>query len=154
MEFFKQNTRINFMAQRKGAAIISTILFVLSIVSFCIYGLNWGLDFTGGAQIQLHFANEANLNQIRDALQGAGFKEMQVMNYGTSKDVLVKIPTGQQMGGEIDKEAIVKQITQVLPELEGPSYESYFVYPEELRNSKRIAVFRDFLIRKVSEAQF
>ncbi|MBL8835939.1 MAG: LysR family transcriptional regulator [Alphaproteobacteria bacterium] len=46
------------------------------------------------------------------------------------------------------------RITQVLPELEGPSYESYFVYPEELRNSKRIAVFRDFLIRKVSEAQF
>jgi DNA-binding transcriptional LysR family regulator len=46
------------------------------------------------------------------------------------------------------------KITQVLPELEGPSYESYFVYPEELRNSKRIAVFRDFLIRKVSEAQF
>ena len=46
------------------------------------------------------------------------------------------------------------RITQVLPELEGPSYESYFVYPEELRKSKRIAVFRDFLIRKVSEAQF
>ena len=46
------------------------------------------------------------------------------------------------------------KITQVLPELEGPSYESYFVYPEELRNSKRIAVFRDFLIRKVSEARF
>ncbi|HEX6980290.1 MAG TPA: LysR family transcriptional regulator [Alphaproteobacteria bacterium] len=46
------------------------------------------------------------------------------------------------------------RIVQVLPELEGPTYEAYFVYPEELRNSKRIAVFRDFLIRKVAEAQF
>lgn len=46
------------------------------------------------------------------------------------------------------------KIVQVLPELEGPTYEAYFVYPEEMRNSKRIAVFRDFLIRKVSEAQF
>ncbi len=46
------------------------------------------------------------------------------------------------------------RIVQVLPELEGPTYEAYFVYPEELRNSKRIAVFRDFLIRKVAEGQF
>jgi DNA-binding transcriptional LysR family regulator len=46
------------------------------------------------------------------------------------------------------------KIVQVLPELEGPTYEAYFVYPEELRNSKRIAVFRDFLVRKVAESQF
>lgn len=46
------------------------------------------------------------------------------------------------------------KISQVLPELEGPTYEAYFVYPEELRHSKRIAVFRDFLIRKVADSQF
>jgi DNA-binding transcriptional LysR family regulator len=46
------------------------------------------------------------------------------------------------------------KIVQVLPALEGPTYEAYFVYPEEMRNSKRIAVFRDFLLRKVNEAQF
>ncbi|MBV8802115.1 MAG: protein translocase subunit SecF, partial [Gammaproteobacteria bacterium] len=116
MEFFKQNTNINFMAQRKGAAIVSTILFVLSIVSFGIFGLNWGLDFTGGAQIQLNFPSEANLNQIRDALQTSGFKEAQVMNYGTSKDVLVKVPASANMQGEVDKETIIKQIAQVLPD--------------------------------------
>jgi preprotein translocase subunit SecF len=116
MEFFKQNTRIDFMAQRKGAAILSAILFILSIVSFAVYGLNWGLDFTGGAQIQLSFPAEANLNQIRDALQTTGFKEAEVMNYGTSKDVLVKVPATQQLEGDINKEAIVKQIIQVLPD--------------------------------------
>lgn len=46
------------------------------------------------------------------------------------------------------------RITQILPELEGPSYEAYFVYPEELRSSKRIAVFRDFLVKKVGETEF
>jgi DNA-binding transcriptional LysR family regulator len=46
------------------------------------------------------------------------------------------------------------KITQILPELEGPSYEAYFVYPEELRSSKRIAVFRDFLVKKVGETEF
>ena len=45
------------------------------------------------------------------------------------------------------------ELVRLLPELTGPPVEAYFVYPEELRNSKRIAVFRDFLIRKVSEAQ-
>jgi DNA-binding transcriptional LysR family regulator len=46
------------------------------------------------------------------------------------------------------------KIVQVLPELEGPTYEAYFVYPEELRSSKRIAVFRDYLVQKVAESQF
>jgi DNA-binding transcriptional LysR family regulator len=45
-------------------------------------------------------------------------------------------------------------IVQILPELEGPTYEAYFVYPEELRSSKRIAVFRDYLVQKVAESQF
>jgi DNA-binding transcriptional LysR family regulator len=43
------------------------------------------------------------------------------------------------------------RITRVLPAVEGPTFETYFVYPEELRNSKRIAVFRDFLVRKVAD---
>jgi len=116
MEFFKQNTHIDFMAQRKWAAIVSTILFILSMVSFVVNGLNWGLDFTGGAQIQLHFSGEANLNQVRDALQKAGFKEAEVLNYGTSKDVLVKVPVNQKQDGDIDKDIIIKQVIQVLPD--------------------------------------
>jgi DNA-binding transcriptional LysR family regulator len=44
-------------------------------------------------------------------------------------------------------------LVRVLPELEGPRIDAYFVYPEELRNSKRIQVFRDFLLRKVAEAE-
>jgi DNA-binding transcriptional LysR family regulator len=40
---------------------------------------------------------------------------------------------------------------RVLPELDGPSFTGYFVYPEELRNSKRVAVFRDFLLEKVAQ---
>jgi DNA-binding transcriptional LysR family regulator len=46
------------------------------------------------------------------------------------------------------------KIIRILPEFEGPTYEAYFVYPEELRSSKRIAVFRDYLVQKVAESQF
>jgi len=44
-------------------------------------------------------------------------------------------------------------LTRVLPEVAGPPNEAYFVYPEELRSSKRISVFRDFLLRKVAEGR-
>jgi DNA-binding transcriptional LysR family regulator len=44
-------------------------------------------------------------------------------------------------------------LVRVLPELQGPRIDAYFVYPEELRNSKRIQVFRDFLLRKVAEGK-
>lgn len=48
----------------------------------------------------------------------------------------------------------LNDLVQVLPELEGPQFDAYFVYPEELRSSKRIHVFRDFLLRKVAESDF
>jgi DNA-binding transcriptional LysR family regulator len=47
-----------------------------------------------------------------------------------------------------------EKAVKILPDLEGPTYEAYFVYPEELRSSKRIAVFRDYLVQKVAESQF
>ena len=45
-------------------------------------------------------------------------------------------------------------VSKVLPDIKGPSTEAYFIYPTELRNSKRIKVFRDFIMRKLSEFRF
>ena len=119
MEFFKHNTTINFMAQRKWAAIFSIILFLLSIASLLFHGLNWGLDFTGGTQIQLSYPVEANLNQIRLKLENAGYQDAVVMSYGTSRDVLITlVPQNQRanaMNNKIQSE-IVKQVTEALPE--------------------------------------
>ena len=91
MEFFKHNTQIDFMAQRKWAAMISIILFLFSMGSLLMHGLNWGLDFTGGTQIQLNYAQPADLSSIREKLDAAGFAEAVVISYGTSKDVLVTL---------------------------------------------------------------
>lgn len=113
MEFFKHNTNIDFMAQRKWAALLSAILFILSIVSFAVNGLNWGLDFTGGTQIQMNFPQTPDLNKIRDDLHAAGFRDATVISYGTSKDVLITIAPkkGEQ---EIDKDAVLNQLKQVV----------------------------------------
>lgn len=116
MEFFKHNTKIDFMAQRKWAAVISIALCLLSVISLIMNGLNWGLDFTGGTQIQLSFPHEADLNQIRDSLQKSGFPEAVVISYGTSRDVLVSIVPKDKTNLEMNKDIVVSQMKTALPD--------------------------------------
>ncbi|MDR3477111.1 MAG: protein translocase subunit SecF [Gammaproteobacteria bacterium] len=126
MEFFKHNTQIDFMAQRNWAALASVILFLLSITSLVINGLNWGLDFTGGTQIQLHFPTTIDVTQVRESLQNAGFKEAVVQNYGTSQDVLVSLSLPKEdknqstqssvAGVDASKDVVVGQLLKALPE--------------------------------------
>lgn len=93
MEFFKVNTNINFMAQRKWAALFSAVLFLASIISLVFNGLTLGLDFTGGTQIEVSYQHPADFNTIRTELTRAGFGQAVVQAYGTSRDVLIRIPT-------------------------------------------------------------
>jgi preprotein translocase subunit SecF len=96
MEFFKANTNIDFMGQRYKAAIFSVAICVMSLVILGIKGLNLGLDFTGGTQIEVSYKETANLGEIREQLTQAGFPEAIVQPYGTSKDVLIRL--GEQKG--------------------------------------------------------
>ncbi|MGQ3888973.1 protein translocase subunit SecF [Legionella sp. CNM-1927-20] len=91
MEFFNPNSKIDFMGARKWTALFSALIFIISIGALLVNGLKWGLDFTGGTQIEVTFPEAANLTLIRDNLYQAGFKEAQVISYGTSKDVLISI---------------------------------------------------------------
>lgn len=118
MEFFRHNTAINFMGQRKWAALLSVLMFTLSIVSLAWYGLNWGLDFTGGTQIQLSYKDAANLADIHQRLEQAGFKDAVVISYGTSKDVLVSLvpkDKGEPADSEKAQTALVNQVLAALP---------------------------------------
>lgn len=113
MEFFKQNTKIDFMAQRKWAALLSLVLMILSLLSLAVYGLNWGLDFTGGTQIQLTFPDEANPTAIHEKLSKIGFEEAVVISYGTSRDVLISlVPKGE---GQAAQAEVVNQVIAALP---------------------------------------
>lgn len=121
MEFFKHNTNIDFMAQRKWAAALSITLFLLSMAALFFHGLNWGLDFTGGTQIQLSYAAPANLEQIHDNLTKAGFGDAVVVSYGTSKDVLITlVPKSSTVSqAELSPEeqtGVVKQVLAALPD--------------------------------------
>ncbi len=112
MEFFKVNTKIDFMGQRKWAALFSAVLFVASIVSLMVNHLNFGLDFTGGTQIELKYQQAADFNSIRVELAKAGFSQAQVQSYGTSRDVLIRIPPLK----EFTEQGLRDKITAALPD--------------------------------------
>lgn len=111
MEFFNPNSKIDFMGARKWAALLSILIFVLSIGALCMNGLKWGLDFTGGTQIEIAYTQAADLTSIREKLYSIGFKEAQVVSYGTSKDVLISIAPR----ADIDQSSLVDQVMKVLP---------------------------------------
>jgi preprotein translocase subunit SecF len=105
MEFFNPNSKVDFMGARRWTAAFSLLIFVVSIGSLAINGLKWGLDFTGGTQIQVSYPSAADLPVIRDSLSKVGFHEAQVVSYGTSKDVLISIAprSGVEQGVLVDK---------------------------------------------------
>jgi len=91
LEFFERQTHINFLGLRKEAALLSLSLCLLSLIILLTHGLNWGLDFTGGTQLQLFFEKEANIPAIRQQLKQGGFSEAVVQSYGSSHDVLLNL---------------------------------------------------------------
>jgi preprotein translocase subunit SecF len=111
MEFFKKQTRIDFMGLRKWTAILSAVLFLASIISLMINGLNWGLDFTGGTQIELAYSKPPSLPAIRQQLSAAGFHDAVVQTYGTSQSILIRMPTHK----DLKQQSLQEKILTALP---------------------------------------
>ncbi|KTC79072.1 protein translocase subunit SecF [Legionella cherrii] len=111
MEFFNPNSNVDFMGARRWTAIFSILIFVVSIGALAIHGLKWGLDFTGGTQIEVSYSSAADLPSIRESLSKAGFKEAQVVSYGTSKDVLISIAPREDK----EQSRLVDQVMSALP---------------------------------------
>ena len=81
----------DFMGKRKLALAFSGLLLILSIVSLATRNINFGLDFTGGTQIELGFEQVADVGLIRSTLENAGYKGVQAQYFGTNTDVLIRI---------------------------------------------------------------
>ena len=95
---------INFMRFRKIAITISLILFVGSIGSIFTKGLSLGLDFSGGTLVEIQYEDSVDLQEIRGVLSENGYEDFQVVNFGSSLDVLIKIadqPRNSSLGDQI-----------------------------------------------------
>ena len=84
-------TNINFIGNRKIALVFSGILMIISIGSLAIRGLQMGIDFTGGTLIEVGYQKAADLNVLRNTLDTQGFDDATVQNFGTAKDVLIRL---------------------------------------------------------------
>ena len=95
---------INFMRFRKIAITVSLILFVGSIGSIFMKGLSLGLDFSGGTLVEIQYEDSVDLQEIRAVLSENGYEDFQVVNFGSSLDVLIKIadqPGNSSLGDQI-----------------------------------------------------
>jgi len=85
---------IDFMGKRWLAAIFSAVLLVASLGSLAVKQLNWGLDFTGGTLVEVHYGEVADLTAIRSTLDQHDYAGAIVVSFGTDKDVMIRLPQG------------------------------------------------------------
>ncbi|HEX6298276.1 MAG TPA: protein translocase subunit SecF [Burkholderiales bacterium] len=91
MEFFKIRRTIPFMRYAVIFNVISVLTFVAAVASLAVKGLNFSIEFTGGTLIEVSYPQATDVQQIRGALEEAGYKA-EVQNFGSSRDVLIRMP--------------------------------------------------------------
>ncbi len=106
MEFFHKVTRFPFMHTRKVWYGLSTFLILSSLILVAVHGLNLGIDFTGGVVIETNFPQPPNVDRLRAALAAGGVAGAQVQAFGSSRDILVRLPPdpkakGDQIGARV-----------------------------------------------------
>ena len=92
MEFFRIKNSIPFMRYARIFNVISLITFLVAVGSLATKGLNFGVDFTGGTVMEVSYEQPPELDRIRTAMAGLGFAEASVQNFGSSRDVLIRLP--------------------------------------------------------------
>ena len=90
--FWESRLDLDFMALRKAAIALSLALVLGSVAALFVRGLNFGLDFTGGTLVELEFAEAVDPQTVRTELEAAGYADLVVQNFGTPRDVLVRVP--------------------------------------------------------------
>ena len=92
MEFFKIRRDIPFMRHALVLNAISAISFVLAVFFLVTRGLHLSVEFTGGTLMEVSYSQPADLQQVRGTIATLGFAEVQVQNFGNSRDVLIRLP--------------------------------------------------------------
>ncbi|HLP96858.1 MAG TPA: protein translocase subunit SecF [Sideroxyarcus sp.] len=112
MEFFRIKKDIPFMSYGKVTTSISLVTFMLAVFFLATRGLNFGVDFTGGTVMEVHYAQPADVQKVREQLAAAGLKEALVQNFGSSHDVLIQVPLKQNTMGAKLSEHVVETLRQ------------------------------------------
>jgi preprotein translocase subunit SecF len=109
------NTNIDFLRWRKLAMGWSIAVLLIAIGSLLIRGMNLGLDFTGGTVIEVQYPESVEIPMVRETLAKAGFGDAQTQHFGTSKEVLIRIPPHDQRNAA----TLSNEVLRALQEAEG-----------------------------------
>ena len=136
MEFFRIKKDIPFMSYGRLTTAISLITFILAVYFLAVRGLNLGVDFTGGTMMEVSYPQAANIEQIRTAVQSVGLSDVTVQNFGTSRDVLIRLPVKEglstaQLSEEVmaalykaDSSVVMNRVEFVGPQVGEELYEN------------------------------
>jgi preprotein translocase subunit SecF len=100
MEFFRIRRDINFMKRAAIFNVISLIVFLLAVFFLITRGLHLGVEFTGGTVMELAYGHPAELDRVRASLEKIGLPDATVQNFGSSQNVLIRLPARQGVSGE------------------------------------------------------
>lgn len=107
MEFFKNETHVNFLAARIPAFVLSFLLIAASIGIIAVKGLNFGLDFTGGVLLEVGYPEAVELDPIRSILEEEGYPDAVVQTFGDTRDVLIRMqPQDEASNAQISTDVL------------------------------------------------
>jgi len=111
MEFFKIRRDIPFMRHALAFNLISALTFVLAVVFLAWKGLNFSIEFTGGTVIEVAYDHPADVEAIRKVLEQRGYHDFSVQNFGTSRDVLIRMPLKEASDGGSQSKQVIEALS-------------------------------------------
>lgn len=112
MEFFRFKSDIPFMSWGKYTTTISLATFIVAVFFLVTNGLNLGVDFTGGTVMEVGYTQSADLNRVRGTLAKIGMSDASVQNFGTSRDVLIRLPAKPEISSAQLSEIVMTALRQ------------------------------------------
>lgn len=106
MEFFRIRRDIPFMRHALIFNIVSLLTFLAAVFFLATRGLHLSIEFTGGTVLEVEYAQTADIGQVRSTVEGLGFGEVQVQNFGTSRDILIRLP----LRGDVKQAEVVGRV--------------------------------------------
>jgi len=118
MEFFRIKRTIPFMRHALVLNLISLAAFITAVVFIALRGFNLSIEFTGGTVMEVHYQKPAQLEQIRESINELGYTDFQVQNFGTSLDVMIRLPVREGESSAEQSESIMAALQQAEPDAE------------------------------------
>jgi preprotein translocase subunit SecF len=115
MEFFRIKKDIPFMRHALVFNVISLLTFLLAVFFLFSRGLHLSVEFTGGTLIEVNYAQAANLEQIRQGLGRAGYTDIAVQNFGSSQDVMIRLPLRSEQNSARIGESVMAALDAEAP---------------------------------------